>query len=87
MAQLIVTLELLPVELSKLQEIIKKSVTDMTDLEKWAVFFRYASDPTHRETVNKVIESLGCPLRRSESSARIKAIGDKFGDSGGQKDV
>jgi predicted transposase/invertase (TIGR01784 family) len=45
------------VELSKLDEIIKKSVSDMTDLEKWAVFFQYASIPTHRETVNKVIES------------------------------
>ena len=45
------------VELSKLQEIMKKSVDDMTDLEKWAVFFRYANDPLHRETVNKVIAS------------------------------
>lgn len=41
------------VELSKLQEIMKKSVDDMTDLEKWAVFFQYASEPNHRETVNK----------------------------------
>ncbi len=45
------------VELSKLQEIMKKSVTDMTDLEKWAVFFRYAGEPACRETVNKVIAS------------------------------
>ena len=45
------------VELSKLQETIKKSVDDMTDLEKWAVFFRYASEPTYRETVNEVIAS------------------------------
>lgn len=45
------------VELSKLSEIMEKSVADMTDLEKWAVFFRYASDTAHRETVNKVIES------------------------------
>ena len=45
------------VELSKLNEIIKKSVNDMTDLEKWAVFFRYANIPEYRETVNKVIES------------------------------
>jgi predicted transposase/invertase (TIGR01784 family) len=29
----------------------------MTDLEKWAVFFRYANVPTQRETVNKIIES------------------------------
>ena len=45
------------VELSKLDEILKKSVSDMTDLDKWAVFFQYANIPTHRETVNKVIES------------------------------
>jgi len=45
------------VELSKLNEIMKKSVKDMTDLEKWAVFFQYASEPKHRETINKVIES------------------------------
>ncbi|GHU76784.1 hypothetical protein FACS1894188_09850 [Clostridia bacterium] len=45
------------VELSKLDEIIKKSVSDMTDLEKWAVFLGYASVPAQRETVNKVIES------------------------------
>lgn len=45
------------VELSKLQETMKKSVDDMTDLEKWAVFFRYASEPTYRETVNEVIAS------------------------------
>jgi predicted transposase/invertase (TIGR01784 family) len=45
------------VELSKLSEILKKSVSDMTDLEKWSVFFRYAEDPAYRDTVNKVIES------------------------------
>ena len=45
------------VELSKLREIMKKSVSDMTDLEKWAIFFQYASDPTYRETVNQVIAS------------------------------
>ena len=45
------------VELSKLNEIIKKTVDDMTDLEKWAVFFRYANVPEYREAVNKIIES------------------------------
>ena len=43
--------------MSKLQEIMEKSVDDMTDLEKWAVFFQYASEPTYRETVNEVIAS------------------------------
>ena len=36
---------------------MRKSVNDMTDLEKWAVFFQYAGEPTYRETVNKVIAS------------------------------
>ena len=45
------------VELSKLDDILKKTVSDMTDLEKWAVFFQYADIPTHRKTVNKIIET------------------------------
>ncbi|MBR1741650.1 MAG: Rpn family recombination-promoting nuclease/putative transposase [Lachnospiraceae bacterium] len=45
------------VELSKLKEILKKPVADMTDLEKWAVFFRYADSRKYRNTVNEVIES------------------------------
>ena len=55
--QLCNAIQVVYVELSKLQEIIKKSIGDMTDLEKWAVFFRYADEPSHRETVNKVIAS------------------------------
>jgi predicted transposase/invertase (TIGR01784 family) len=45
------------VELSKLCGIIRKSVDDMTDLEKWALFLQYANIPEYRETVNKVIQS------------------------------
>ena len=45
------------IELSKLNEILKKPVNDLTDLEKWAVFLEYANIPAHRETVNKIIES------------------------------
>ncbi|GHV40735.1 hypothetical protein FACS1894187_21910 [Synergistales bacterium] len=45
------------VELSKLGDIIKKSVEDMTDLEKWALFLQYANIPEYREAVNKVIDS------------------------------
>ena len=45
------------VELSKLQEILKKSVEEMTDLEKWAIFFRYADSERSREKVNEVIAS------------------------------
>ena len=50
-------IQMIFVELSKLQEIMKKTVGEMTELEKWAVFFRYAADPSQRETVNKVIAS------------------------------
>lgn len=50
-------IQIVYVELSKLHEIMKKSVYDMTDLEKWAIFFQYANEPTYRDTVNKVIES------------------------------
>jgi len=45
------------VELSKLGGILEKPVGEMSDLEKWAVFFRYASIPAQREMVNKVIQS------------------------------
>ena len=44
-------------ELSKLRDILKKPVGDMTDLEKWALFFKYANDTEQRETVNEVIAS------------------------------
>ena len=50
-------INLMFVELSKLDEIVKKPVNDMTDLDKWSVFFQYAPDLNHRELVNKVIES------------------------------
>jgi predicted transposase/invertase (TIGR01784 family) len=45
------------VELSKLEDIVKKPVESMTDFEKFSVFFEYAANPTYRDTVNKVIES------------------------------
>jgi predicted transposase/invertase (TIGR01784 family) len=45
------------VELSKLDEVLKKPIDEMTDLEKWAVFFRYANIPEYREVANKIIDS------------------------------
>ena len=45
------------IELSKLDDVLKKPVETMTDLEKFSVFFEYAANPTYRDTVNKVIES------------------------------
>ena len=45
------------IELSKLDDIVKKPVETMTGLEKFSVFFEYAANPTYRDIVNKVIES------------------------------
>lgn len=45
------------VELGKLQEILKKPIGAMTDLEKWAIFFRYANVPKYRGVVNEIIDS------------------------------
>jgi hypothetical protein len=45
------------VELSKLGEVLKKPVDEMTDMERFSVFLRYAENPDYREIVNKVIES------------------------------
>lgn len=55
--QLCDAIHIIFIELSKLEEITKKPVSEMTDLDKWSIFFQYAPDPMYRETVNKVIES------------------------------
>ena len=44
------------IELSKLGEIVKKPVEQMTDIECWSIFFRYADKPEYRDVVNKIIE-------------------------------
>ena len=45
------------VELSKLDAVLKKPVEEMTILDKWALFLRYAPDSEYREKVNEVIAS------------------------------
>jgi predicted transposase/invertase (TIGR01784 family) len=49
--------QVLFVELSKLNEVLKKPVEEMTDMERFAVFLRYAENPEYRDVVNRVIES------------------------------
>jgi predicted transposase/invertase (TIGR01784 family) len=44
------------VELSKLGDVLKKPVSEMTSLEMWSVFLGYASEPEHRKLVNEMIE-------------------------------
>jgi len=47
---------IITIELSKLEQIAQKPVTEMTALEHWAVFFRYTPDKEKRELVNEIIE-------------------------------
>ena len=45
------------VELKKLQEIILKSVQEMTRLEMWALFFAYFNDPDKQDILRQIIET------------------------------
>jgi len=47
------------VELSKLDEILKKPVDKLTPLEMWSIFFKFAPDVKRRDVVNKVIAEKG----------------------------
>jgi predicted transposase/invertase (TIGR01784 family) len=47
---------IITIELSKLEQIARKPVSEMTALERWAIFFRYTPDKDKREMVNKIIE-------------------------------
>jgi len=44
------------VDLTKLDEVIKKPAERMTDMEMFSVFLRYADNPDYRDIVNRVIE-------------------------------
>jgi len=49
------TLGIIFVELTKLDKVKRKPASAMTGEEAWASFFAYASDPNHRELINKLI--------------------------------
>ena len=42
-------------ELSKLEELLKKSPCELSSLEQWCIFLRFAADTKRRDVVNKVI--------------------------------
>jgi len=44
------------VELSKLKELLKKPTDQLTSLEAWSIFLRYAPDVRQRALVNRIIE-------------------------------
>jgi len=45
---------ILTLELSKLEEVARKEVGEMSNHELWAVFFRYLRDPSMREKLNEI---------------------------------
>ena len=47
------------IELSKLNKVLEKKVSDMTSLEMWSIFFEYADNINYRSLVNQIIEVKG----------------------------
>jgi len=45
------------VDLTKLNDIINKPAEQMTDMERFSVFLRYADDPDYRDIVNRIIDT------------------------------
>ena len=54
-AQITYQINFILIELSKLDEILKKPVDKLTPLEMWSIFFKFAPDVKRRDIVNKVI--------------------------------
>jgi len=47
---------IITLELSKLEEIVEKPEEEMNFQEHWAVFFRYLTDKSKRDKINKIIQ-------------------------------
>jgi predicted transposase/invertase (TIGR01784 family) len=45
------------IELSKLNEALKKPVEELTSFEKWLLFFRFAPDISRRNLINDIISN------------------------------
>ncbi|GHV83190.1 hypothetical protein AGMMS50212_05300 [Spirochaetia bacterium] len=48
--------KIITIELGKLEKIVVKPVDQMTAAEHWAVFLRYITDVSKRQTINKILE-------------------------------
>ncbi|MDR2542424.1 MAG: Rpn family recombination-promoting nuclease/putative transposase [Treponema sp.] len=44
------------IELSKLNDVMKKPVEQLTSFEMWSIFFKFASDPMQRRLLNDIIQ-------------------------------
>jgi len=45
------------IELNKLDSVLKKNVSEMTPLEMWSAFLGYAADPGQRKLINEVLDT------------------------------
>ncbi|MCL2277491.1 MAG: Rpn family recombination-promoting nuclease/putative transposase, partial [Treponema sp.] len=54
-ARLTDQINIIIIELCKISDIMKKPVEKQTSLEKWSLFFRYASERSHRKMINEII--------------------------------
>ena len=45
------------IELDKINRMLNKHVDEMTSFEKWSLFFRFAQESTHRTLINDIIKS------------------------------
>jgi predicted transposase/invertase (TIGR01784 family) len=43
-------------DLSKIEAVLTKPVDEMTNVEKWAVFFKYVGDESKRDILNNILE-------------------------------
>ncbi|MDR2577458.1 MAG: Rpn family recombination-promoting nuclease/putative transposase [Chitinispirillales bacterium] len=50
-------INLIIVEMSKLGDVLKKPVEELTSLESWSIFLGYAPDKNYRDYINHIIES------------------------------
>jgi len=43
-------------ELTKIRKLLKKPMEELTDIECWLIFFKYAADKSKRKILNKITE-------------------------------
>jgi predicted transposase/invertase (TIGR01784 family) len=44
------------IELTKLKHLLKKPLCELSDLDMWSLFMKYAHNPKHRDLINKIID-------------------------------
>ncbi|MDR2786007.1 MAG: Rpn family recombination-promoting nuclease/putative transposase, partial [Treponema sp.] len=70
-AELLDTVGIVFIELSKLGSVMKKPVEEMTSAEMWGIFFGYGSEPEYRGLLDRMISVKGEIKMASELLANI----------------